>query len=176
MSRHPRPRAVRAALLKTGGAPQEEIAGLVGTDALEKLLATRHVAIQPGVRSDDAETARFCLAEEFAKLTARRGAEAEIEEAVRDFDDTADENLTWRVSQVAEARDRAGRAASADRAEYDTGPNGARMRRDEKSAFEALLREIGKGGGRGRVIRMAAVPQERVKTGPSGCESPIRTK
>jgi len=145
----PEAEAVRAALLKTGGAPQGEISDLVGTDALEKLLATRHVAIQPGVRSDDAETARFCLAEEFAKLAARRGAEAEIEEAVRDFDDTADENLTWRVSQVAEARDRAGRAASADRAEYDTGPNGARMRRDEKSAFEALLREIGKGGAAG---------------------------
>ena len=145
----PEAEAVRAALLKTGGAPQGEISDLVGTDALEKLLATRHVAIQPGVRSDDAETARFCLAEEFAKLAARRGAEAEIEEAVRDFDDTADENLTWRVSQVAEARDRAGRAASADRAVYDTGPNGARMRRDEKSAFEALLREIEKGGAAG---------------------------
>jgi len=145
----PEAEAVRAALLKTGGAPAGEIAAIVGTDALEKLLATRHVAIQPGVRSRDGEVARFCLAEEFAKLTARRGAEAEIEEAVRDFDDTADENITWRVSQVAEARDRAGRAASADRAEYDTGPNGARLRRDEKSAFEALLKEIGKDGAAG---------------------------
>jgi len=145
----PEAEAVRAALLKTGGAPAGEIAAIAGTDALEKLLATRHVAIQPGVRSRDGEVARFCLAEEFAKLTARRGAEAEIEEAVRDFDDTADENITWRVSQVAEARDRAGRAASADRAEYDTGPNGARLRRDEKSAFEALLKEIGKDGAAG---------------------------
>ncbi|MDJ1007967.1 MAG: DNA primase [Paracoccaceae bacterium] len=139
----PEAEAVRAALLRSGGAPPEKIAEMTGAAPLEKLLATRHVAIQPGVRSRDGEAARLCLAEEFAKLTARRGARAEIEDAVRDFDDTADENLTWRVTQAAEAMDRAGRAASADRAEYDTGANGARLRRDEKSAFEALLKEIG---------------------------------
>ncbi len=139
-------KAVQAALLQTGGAAREEIVAIAGADTLEKLAAPRHVAIQPGVRLEDNEVARLCLTEEFAKLIASRGARAEIEEAVREFDDLADEGLTWRVSQAAEAMDRAGRSASEDRAEYDTGPNGARLKRDEKSAFDALLREIGMSG------------------------------
>ena len=142
----PEARAVLAALLQTNGAARTEIEAIAGVDALEKLTALRHVAIQPSVRNHDLVAARQCLTEELAKLVAWRGARAEIEEAVRDFDDLADEGLTWRVSQAAEAIDRAGRAASEDRATYDTGPNGARLKRDEKQAFDALLKEIGMDG------------------------------
>ena len=47
---------------------------------------------------------RLCLAEELAKLDARRGARREIEEAMEDMDGLPDEGLTWRLSQAAEAR------------------------------------------------------------------------
>ncbi|MEL7106802.1 MAG: DNA primase, partial [Pseudomonadota bacterium] len=103
-------KAVQGALLQTGGAARAEIEAIAGAAALEKLLAPRHVAIQPAVRTLDDEAARQCLTEEFAKLSAWRGARAEIEDAVREFDDLADEGLTWRVSQAAEAIDKAGRS------------------------------------------------------------------
>ncbi|WP_343115945.1 DNA primase [Ostreiculturibacter nitratireducens] len=80
-------------------------------DALEKLYALAHVAIAPPVRNrDDLSLARLCLAEELAKLDARRGARAEIEDAVEDLAGLADEGLTWRLSQAAEARHRAERS------------------------------------------------------------------
>ncbi|MEL7025721.1 MAG: DNA primase [Pseudomonadota bacterium] len=145
----PEARLVQDALLRSVGAASEEFLENLDPAALEKLTAPRHVAIQLGVRVADEEVARLCLAEEFAKLSAWRGARAEIEEAVRSFDDLADEGLTWRVSQAAEARERAGQSASKDRTDYDTGSNGARLRRDEKSAFDALLKEIGLDGGPG---------------------------
>lgn len=145
----PEAQAVHGALLRTGGADWAEIEAIAGAAALEKLLAPRHVAIQPAVRVQDDDAARQCLEEEFGKLLVRRGARAEIEEAVREFDDLADEGLTWRVSQAAEDIDKAGRSATEDRAEYDTGPNGARLKRDEKSAFDALLKQIGMDGGSG---------------------------
>ena len=46
--------------------------------------------------------------------------------------------------------DRAGRGNNEDKAEYDTGPNGAKMKRHERDAFERLLDQInyGKGGRR----------------------------
>jgi len=144
----PEAEAVRVALLSTGGAAAETIAEKAGQGALEKLLSTRHVAIQRAVRTDDEAAARFCLAEEFAKLFSRR-AQAEIEREARDFGGAGDDARAWHVREIARAVDRAGRAASTDRADYDTGPNGARMRRDEKSAFEALLREIGIDGAAG---------------------------
>ena len=145
----PEAQAVHGALLQTGGADRADIEAIAGAAALEKLSAPRHVAIQPAVRTRDDDAARQCLDEEFAKLLAWRGARAEIEDAVREFDDLADEGLTWRVSQAAEAIDKAGRSATEDRAEYDTGPNGARLKRDEKSAFDALLKQIGMDGGSG---------------------------
>ncbi|MEZ5887837.1 MAG: DNA primase [Paracoccaceae bacterium] len=78
---------------------------------LEKLLALPHVQIAPPVRnSKDHVLARMCLAEEFAKLEARRGIRAEIKEAMEDLTGLADEGVTWRLSQAAEARHRAERS------------------------------------------------------------------
>ena len=76
--------------------------------ALDALMARPHVKIAPPVRNrTDADLATLCLAEELAKLEARRGALREIEEAVEDMSGLADEGLTWRISKATEARHRA---------------------------------------------------------------------
>ncbi|WP_095590046.1 DNA primase [Actibacterium ureilyticum] len=122
------------------------ISGTIGPAPLENLFALRHVQICPSVANpQDAEKAALCLAEEVAKLTATRGAAQEIEDALQDMDGLADEGLTWRLGQAAEARNRAGKSDNEDRGEYDIGPNGARISRDERGAFESLLAQIGYG-------------------------------
>ena len=146
----PEHEAIRQALLTTGGAERTEIERICGADALEKLFQPRHVRLAPGVRSsDDAESAGMCVAEELAKLTARRGVRREIEEAVQDVEGLADEGLTWRLSQAAEAMSKAESSGQEDRSEYDLGPNGARLKRDERSKFDALLNQIGFGKSKG---------------------------
>ena len=89
------------------------------------------------------------VAEELAKLTARRGARREVEEALRDVEGLVDEGLTWRLGQAAEAVNLSDRSGQEDRTEYELGPNGARVKRDEKSAFDALLDRISYTKGRG---------------------------
>ncbi|TCP43190.1 DNA primase [Rhodovulum marinum] len=167
---------LRAALLAAAhGAPQADPAAFraalearLGAEPLEKLFSLSHVRIAPPIRQPgNAEKAALCLAEELAKLSAARGAEREIEDAMHDLQGLADEGLTWRLGQVAEARNRAGRSDTEDRTDYEIGPNGARISRDEKDAFTELLDRIdyarGKRRNRGTDAREA--PE---KTGESG--------
>lgn len=151
----PTHRQLRDAILRhahdEAGDLREAVSADIGGDVLEKLFAQSHVAISPAVRrAGDAEVARMCLAEELAKLNARRSLPREIAEATEDLAGVADEGVTWRLGQAALALDRAGRGNNEDKAEYDTGPNGAKMKRDERDAFERLLDQInyGKGGRR----------------------------
>ena len=60
------------------------------------------------LKRDDADFARLCLAEELAKLAAERAVRAEVREAMEDLEGLADEGVTWRLSQAAFARHRAG--------------------------------------------------------------------
>lgn len=138
---------LRDVVLRHSGATAKSLSEAIttqfGAEALEKLHALRHVAISPCVRKPgDVELARMTLSEELAKLNARRGLTAEIAEAVEDLTGLADEALTWRLSQAAEARNRAERSENEDKAEYDTGDNGARINREERGAFDALLEKI----------------------------------
>ncbi|WP_126977069.1 DNA primase [Frigidibacter oleivorans] len=104
---------LRRALLAHGHAPGPDFAKRILADAggvLETVLALPHVSIAPPVRNtDDSDLAGLCLAEELAKLEARRGARAEIEDAMEDLAGLADEGVTWRLNQAAEARHRAER-------------------------------------------------------------------
>ena len=73
---------------------KDEIAERLGPQALENLHALRHVAISPCLRyPGDLETAQLTLSEEFAKLEARRGLDAEIAEAEQDLSDV------WRTKR-----------------------------------------------------------------------------
>ncbi len=88
----------------------EKVARTAGAE-LEKLFALAHVRIAPPVRTTaGSDFAAMCLAEELAKLEARRGVEAEVAEAMDDLSGLADEGLTWRLGQAAEARHRAERS------------------------------------------------------------------
>jgi len=143
----PRLAALRAAILRHAGAGAEtlraQIGAEIGEDALEKLLALPHVALAPPVRHPgDSDRATLTLREEFAKLAAFAGVEAELREAVEDISGLADETLTWRLAQAAEARNRAQRSEQEDRTVYDLGENGLPLDREEREAFARLLRQV----------------------------------
>jgi len=144
--RDPMHRDLQSGLLRHLGA--EDLRGALiadlGDAPLEKLFAQNHVAISPAVRrGGKAEIARLCLTEEFAKLMARKGHAREIEDAVEDLSGVADEGLTWRLAESTKALDQAGRGDDDDSAEYAVGENGALMKKDEQSAFDQLLEQIG---------------------------------
>ena len=144
-SRDPDHRALQASVLRNLGSGNliAAIHAELGESALEKLMSQNHVAISPVVRREgDPDIARLCLAEEFAKLSARRGHLREIEDAIEDLSGVADEGLTWRLAQATAAVDKAGRGDNEDKAEYAIGENGARMKKEEQSALDQLLEGI----------------------------------
>ena len=101
--RDPAHLALRDAILRhQGGDLRAAIVADLGQAPLENLFAQRHLALTPAIRRPgDIELARMCLAEELAKLNARRGHAREIEEAAEDIVGLADEGLTWRLAQGA---------------------------------------------------------------------------
>jgi DNA primase len=66
-----------------------------------------------------------------------------VAEAMDDLAGIADEGLTWRLKQAAEAAARAGRGEVEDRTEYDVAGNGLRLSRAERGALDELLARIG---------------------------------
>ncbi|WP_374642079.1 DNA primase [Tabrizicola sp.] len=107
-------------------------------DALDALLRRPHVAIAPPVRNaSDDELAALCLAEELAKLEARRGVRREIEDAMEDFDGLPDEGLTWRLSKAAEARHRSEHGAARDSS--DLGEDRAALSRHLQSLIDSQV-------------------------------------
>jgi DNA primase len=106
--------------------------------ALDALLSRPHVAIAPPVRNrEDDDLAALCLAEELAKLEARRGARREIEDAMEDMDGLPDEGLTWRLSQAAEARHRSERSGTSDSS--DLGEDRAALSRHLQSLIDSQV-------------------------------------
>jgi DNA primase len=106
--------------------------------ALDALLSRPHVAISPPVRNtEDDELAAHCLAEELAKLEARRGARREIEDAMEDMDGLPDEGLTWRLTKAAEARHRSERSGTNDTA--DLGEDRAALSRHLQDLIDSQV-------------------------------------
>jgi DNA primase len=121
----------------------DKISEILGPYTLENLHALGHVAISPCVRDPgNAELARMTLADELAKLETRHGLIAEIADAEEDLIGAADEAVTWRLAQAAEARNKAERSEHEDKAEYDIADSGVRINRDERNALDSLLDEI----------------------------------
>ena len=106
--------------------------------ALDALLARPHVAIAPPIRNtEDHALAALCLAEELAKLEARRGARREIEDAMEDMDGLPDEGLTWRLTQAAEARHRSEKTGQSDSA--DLGEDRAALSRHLQGLIDSQV-------------------------------------
>lgn len=125
------------------GVLREKIFNALGPEALENMLSSRHLAIIPCIRAPgDADVARMTVAEELAKLSAAKGLNAEIADAVLDLAGLADEGVTWRLSQAAAAAADATRSGHEDSAEYETSDNGAHVNRSERDAFAALMDTI----------------------------------
>ena len=138
---------LRDVVLRHSTWDSEALAGKIneifGPDTLENLLALGHVAISPCVRDPgNVELAKMILFEELPKLETRRGLVAEIAEAEEDMSGMADEAVTWRLGQAAQARNLAERSVHEDKAEYDTGENGARINRRERNELNDLLEQI----------------------------------
>ncbi|MEM9581034.1 MAG: DNA primase [Pseudomonadota bacterium] len=128
---------------------KDRILSSLGPGVLENLHGTGHVAVMPCLRRpEDRELVQMTVAEELAKLDAEEGLNAEIEDAVEDLAGLADESVTWRLGQAAEAHNKAVRSEHEDKAQYDTGENGARINRQERDAFAALLDQINIGKSR----------------------------
>lgn len=106
--------------------------------ALDALLSRPHVAIAPPIRNTgDHELAALCLAEELAKLEARRGARREIEDAMEDMDGLPDEGLTWRLTQAAEARHRSDKSGLTDSS--DLGEDRAALSRHLQALIDSQV-------------------------------------
>jgi DNA primase len=144
--------ALRDAIM-TAQDPDDLAAAIVaklGDAPLARLLADPHVAIVPAVaRPGDAELARQCLAEELARLKARRGHRAALEEALSDIAGVADEWLTRRLSDAAAAVDVTRPRETEDTRAVEIADNGLAMDRDERSALDSLLDGISFAKGRG---------------------------
>ncbi|WP_375173363.1 DNA primase [Pseudooceanicola sp.] len=122
---------------------RQAISETLGPEPLDRLMSHPHVAICPTVRkAGDADLARMTLAEELAKHKARRGLQDEIAEAEEELTGAADEAVTHRLSAAREAVERAIRPQSRDKGDFELGQNGARISREEKGAFEAILGSI----------------------------------
>ncbi len=111
--------AIRAILLShLDAATVEARLQRAAPGALDALMSRPHVQSAPPVHNrTDRKLAQMCVAEDFARLAARRAARREIEDAVHDLSGIADEGLTWRLSKAAEARHRADHPPRADAAE-----------------------------------------------------------
>ncbi len=120
--------ALRDALLS--GAEMAEAPRAV----LERLLNLPHVQSAPPVRNrSDGELARHCLSEGLAKLHARRAARREVAEGAEDLAGLADEGVTWRLKQAAEAVHMAGRTGIA------AGDGGGEDRQAMSAALQAMI-------------------------------------
>ncbi|MEO0765079.1 MAG: DNA primase [Pseudomonadota bacterium] len=122
---------------------RENILSVLGPQTLDNLMSSRHVALVPCIRTPgDSDMARMTVAEELAKLSAAKGLDAEIADAMQDLEGVADEGVTWRLGQAAAAADNATRTGKEDNAEYDVSANGARLSKSERDAFAALMDQI----------------------------------
>lgn len=111
---------------------------------LDALLQRPHIALVPAVRTPDPTFARQCVAAELATLAAHRGHALELAEAIEDFETGGSDHVVRRLSLSARAVEEAGKPQEGGH-DYDLGPNGAQIDRDERSRFDDLLSRISYG-------------------------------
>ncbi|MDA5094734.1 DNA primase [Aliiroseovarius sp. KMU-50] len=129
---------------------RDAIIAQIGAQPLEKLFRLNHVQIAPAIRmAEDDEIVTACLKEELMKLDAMRGVQREVTDATHDLDGVADEGVTWRLREAAEARNRASRSQTEDKTTYERAENGLLISREEKDAFDKMLANLPMTKGKG---------------------------
>jgi DNA primase len=115
----------------------------LGPEVVDVVTGDKFARIHPAFRKPcDGEIVLHEFAENIARISSDRNNAIETREAEDDIDRVATESLTWRLGQSALARANAHHGDSDDKTEYETHANGARMKKDERSAFDALLGQI----------------------------------
>ncbi len=129
-----------------GGVPkrlERKIIQEHGEEILDQITDYSHVKVVIAVlEPNNPNAARQAIAEEFSKIFAEEALEREVREATLDMVDNPDEGLTWRLKVATEALRKARQGNNEDRTEYEVGENGARIKKDERSAFDNLLDQI----------------------------------
>ncbi|UWQ06839.1 DNA primase [Aliiroseovarius crassostreae] len=131
---------------------RDEICNRLGAACLEKLFALNHVKISAGVRQpEDTEIAEATVMSALRRLEALPSVQSEVGDAARDLDGVADEGVTWRLAQAAEARNRATVNQTEDKTTFERAANGLLISREEKDVFDRMLAGLsltkGKDGG-----------------------------
>ena len=122
---------------------RQRLLDAVGAETLETLMSRGHVTLAPAVRAPgNLEMAHLCLGEELPKLRSRAGLAHELREAVESPRALPPERLAWRLAQANAARNEADRSSQEDRTQYETGPNGAKLSKDERHEFDRLIDRI----------------------------------
>ncbi len=114
-----------------------------GHDVLTNLTQRSVVRIAPAVRrAGEREFVRDCLKHELTQLVVAQSGQRALSEALDDFDDTADEGLTWRLGQLSKSREDADRGGPEKTVDFAIGKNGAKMDVSEREALENLAKQI----------------------------------
>lgn len=96
--------ALLAALAADAPDPAADVAARLGADPCPGLLATGPLRAAPHLRpGGDPALAERAVAEALARHAAATGRAAEVREAERDLGGDADEGVTWRLREAAEA-------------------------------------------------------------------------
>ncbi|MEJ6402559.1 DNA primase [Yoonia sp. 2307UL14-13] len=121
-----------------------EVEAAVGKGATDRLLEDRMISIQPCVRKKlPADVVLHELTYNIAVVSARRSALNETIEAEEDLGDFPSQVIDNRLIAATRALDDALKGGKDDQTQYAVSDSGARMKKDELSAFEDLLNQIG---------------------------------
>ncbi len=130
-------RAIRDALLAAAGAEAADLAAAItarlGVDPRAPLAAVGQVAANPHLRPGaDPEAAARVIEEELARLAARSGRLAEVQDAALGLTAETADSFAWRLRQIADA------AHSADRNPLNESKNDS----DDESSLSLALQNL----------------------------------
>ena len=108
-----------------------------------KIFNQKHVTIIPCLGGkNDVNQATLILSEEINKLQIQRGLDVELAEVVNSSNEELDETAFWRLGQATQIKMTANKSENDGAMNFEIAPNGAKLNKDEKSQFDALLEEI----------------------------------
>jgi DNA primase len=115
----------------------EHLLGQLGIDPWAKLKSLKAVAIHPHLAKEtSAELAELSLVEELTRITTESGWRSEVQEAGEAMSGFADEGVTWRLREAAEARHRVSQSLAKSGGDADE---------EDRESMLAFMDEVLKG-------------------------------